>query len=645
MLVNDRHTLSGNRHRVLMWLVFLALAWSPSWLAQADDGHFTGVPRIVAIGDVHGAYDALLETLQAAGVLDRRLSWAAGDTHLVFTGDLLDRGPDSRRVMDLVMRLERESVLAGGRVHQLLGNHEVMNLIGDLRYVSLPEYAAFTEEESTDERDAWSRWYERSQPADVDPKALRSEFEKKAPPGFFAYRRAFRSDGVYGKWLLEKPLMVVVNDVAFVHGGVPPYVEEHGLAGVNGQLKQDLVDYVHAQAKLVDAGIVSPMHLFREIPPILEAALEAGQLDGDLRKVAQDAIELTDSPLHGPDGPTWYRGTAVCNPLMEADGLDRALARIGAKRVVFGHTTTVTRRIQQRMDGQIVEIDTGMLKARYRGSGNALIIEGDVLTAVNQDGTTQTTLLPHPLSVGGDTEDFSDDLLADILTSGMIVDTNPDVLPWRLVQVTAGERTVFAQFDELQGVDGFAPELAAYRLDRMLGLYMVPVTVRRQYNGRPHTLQHVPAATISERSRLVDDRLERMYCAPARQAGMMYVFDALINNPFRSPLSMLYGEEDGLLMLVDHGQAFAADGGLTRDPEGIELKVGGQWHRALAEIDDEALRANLADVLDRPRMDALSERRDALIRMTGRWTGWRASSSDPDLAQSMICPVSQRDYR
>jgi len=618
MGMNDDHALSRNLHRPLLWLIFLALACSTALIAHADDGRFTGVGKIVAIGDVHGAYDALLETLQAAGVLDRHLSWVAGDTHLVFTGDLLDRGPDSRRVMDLVMRLERQSVLAGGRVHQLLGNHEVMNLIGDLRYVSLPEYAAFAAEESAEERENWYRWYTRSKPANSDEQALRAEFDQKAPPGFFAYRRAFRSDGTYGKWLLEKPLMVVVNDVAFVHGGVPPYVEEHGLAGVNGKLKRDLVEYVHAQAELVEAGIVSPMHFFREIPPFLEAALDAGRLDGNPKKAAQNAIELTRSALHGPEGPTWYRGTAICNPLMEADGLNRALRAIGAKRVAFGHTTTVTRRIQQRLDGQIIEIDTGMLNATYGGSGNALIIEGDVVSVVNQDGTRETTLLPHPLSVGVDSGEFSEDLLADILSNGAIVGSNPDGAPWGLVQVTAGEKTVFAQFDASPGPDGFAPELAAYRLDRLLGLYMVPVTVRREYKGRLRTLQHVPAATISERSRLVDDKLKRMHCAPARQRGMMYVFDALIDNPFRNPLSMLYSEEDDLLMLVDHGRAFATDRGRAGYLEYVDLEIGGQWRRALTEIDDEKLRSKLADVLDRHRIEALSERRDELIGLSGR---------------------------
>jgi hypothetical protein len=75
--------------------------------AHADRWHFPGVERIVAVGDVHGAYDDLIATLQSAGVIDDGLTWSGGKTHLVFTGDLLDRGARSRDVMDFVMRLEK----------------------------------------------------------------------------------------------------------------------------------------------------------------------------------------------------------------------------------------------------------------------------------------------------------------------------------------------------------------------------------------------------------------------------------------------------------------------------------------------------------------------------------------------------------
>ena len=73
----------------------------------------------------------------AAGSRHRRQGphWAAGRAHVVSLGDLLDRGADSRKVMDLLMRLQGEAAAAGGQLHVVLGNHEAMNLLGDLRYV------------------------------------------------------------------------------------------------------------------------------------------------------------------------------------------------------------------------------------------------------------------------------------------------------------------------------------------------------------------------------------------------------------------------------------------------------------------------------------------------------------------------------
>src|SRR4051812_13560983 len=85
--------------------------------------------RIVAVGDVHGAGDAFVSILQKAGLIDTQKRWTGGTTILVQTGDLLDRGQDVRQILDLLMALESQASAAGGRVHALLGNHELMNLI------------------------------------------------------------------------------------------------------------------------------------------------------------------------------------------------------------------------------------------------------------------------------------------------------------------------------------------------------------------------------------------------------------------------------------------------------------------------------------------------------------------------------------
>src|SRR5947208_13226999 len=86
------------------------------------------MPTLVAIGDIHGDLDALDRSLRAAGLTDPRGRWIGGPTVLVQTGDVMDRGPEVRGVLDRLMTLETEAAAAGGRVVVLLGNHEVMNL-------------------------------------------------------------------------------------------------------------------------------------------------------------------------------------------------------------------------------------------------------------------------------------------------------------------------------------------------------------------------------------------------------------------------------------------------------------------------------------------------------------------------------------
>jgi hypothetical protein len=100
----------------------LALAVSLGFLlaspaAAASPVTWTDVERVVAFADVHGAYAELVALLREAGVVDGGLRWSAGKTHVVSTGDLLDRGADSRKVMDLLMRLQGEAARAGGRLH------------------------------------------------------------------------------------------------------------------------------------------------------------------------------------------------------------------------------------------------------------------------------------------------------------------------------------------------------------------------------------------------------------------------------------------------------------------------------------------------------------------------------------------------
>ena len=139
----------------------------------------------MAVGDVHGAYDTFVGILRAAGLLDSRDRWTGGRAILVQTGDVLDRGDDSRRVLDLLRRLERDAPRAGGRVLPLLGNHELMRVLGDWRYVSPGELRAFRNADSDQLRElvygnivAATRDRAAAEKMPFDEKAFREQFLK-----------------------------------------------------------------------------------------------------------------------------------------------------------------------------------------------------------------------------------------------------------------------------------------------------------------------------------------------------------------------------------------------------------------------------------------------------------------------------------
>jgi hypothetical protein len=168
---------------------------------------------VVAVGDVHGDLDAFVTVLRDAGLVDEKLKWTGGRAHLVQTGDRLDRGGASRKVMDLLMRLEKEAGKAGGRVHSLTGNHEAMNVLGDLRYVVPEEFAAF---KGPDSAVYQAELVEKMVKGRRDRGELPTEAEPGVPGaaslGFVEHRLAFTPKGTYWGWIARANSVIKVGD-------------------------------------------------------------------------------------------------------------------------------------------------------------------------------------------------------------------------------------------------------------------------------------------------------------------------------------------------------------------------------------------------------------------------------------------------
>src|SRR5258706_11674861 len=132
----------GVRCRACVSFLLVLVSAVQTWAGPAKAA-VKPAESVVAIGDVHNDFDDFVAILRHTGLIDKQNHWTGGKTTFVQVGDLLDRGPKPREVMNLMMALEKEAAQAGGRVVSLLGNHEMMNIMGDLRYVTPMNYWSF----------------------------------------------------------------------------------------------------------------------------------------------------------------------------------------------------------------------------------------------------------------------------------------------------------------------------------------------------------------------------------------------------------------------------------------------------------------------------------------------------------------------
>ncbi len=346
-----RRVVSVGATVVALWACGVGSSLAQSVPPEAADSACDVVTteRVVAVGDVHGAFDQFVSILREAKLIDGRRRWIGGRAILVQLGDVPDRGPDSRKVLDLLRRMEEDAAKAGGHVYALLGNHEAMRMMGDYRYVSEGEYAAFRSRDSEDLR---SRYYDlamaaaekrtEASGAEFDEGAYRKQFFDATPLGLVEMQMAFRAESDYGRWLRTHDTMVKINGVVFVHGGLTLDVASLGCEAVNARVLMELET----------ASLGDP--------------------------------EVEQTLVVSPEGPLWYRGLVDGAPGVGLAEVEAILTAAGARAVVVGHTAADDFRIRSQFGGRVVQVDTGMLGGEFYPAGvaSALEIADGVWTAI-----------------------------------------------------------------------------------------------------------------------------------------------------------------------------------------------------------------------------------------------------------------------
>jgi hypothetical protein len=363
-------------------------------------------PRIVAIADIHGAAEGLSRILRAAGLVDAADRWVGGTARLVQTGDFTDRGKDVRAVMDLLMRLEGEARRAGGRVDVLLGNHEGMNLLHDTRDVSHEAYASFADSRSEDRRRKAFETH-AAIAARMGTTVEREPWMAAHPPGYVEYTQAFGPSGKYGRWLRARKVVLLAEGTIFMHAGLAPDTTG-SLDDVNRGVEREVRAWDALLETLEAQRLIAPSFTLVEIVNAAQAeigriavAQKTGEPLGDhvTREYFAQLQQLSgiqEWALIAGEGPLWYRGLATL-PEDGEPAVAALLARFGASRFVVGHTPQLPGRINVRLGGRVVLLDTGMLASVYKGGQpSALEIQNGRLTAIYASGREPLATGPAP---------------------------------------------------------------------------------------------------------------------------------------------------------------------------------------------------------------------------------------------------------
>ena len=373
--------------RALGWTpLALALrerAAMPPWFAAAPGLSVSPItrvpaaPRVIAVGDVHGDLTALRRCLRLAGVIDDEDRWSGGDAVVVQVGDVLDRGDQERATLHYLDDLHGSAQQVGGAVYRLLGNHEVMNVDGDFRYVTAGGFAEFQRRDrelaGTAIRDAYRAVLSPREREHIRrmPRPMRDRATALAPGAPTACKLADR--GV---------LVLVVGDTLFVHGGLRPEHVAYGLERLNAEtaawMRRLRIDEPSKGAPSVPATDAARESGNGPAMPTVATDDPAGSSPIKRRR-ARSRSDAPEKPwfLRGSGSPIWMRHYSA--PYLPPDSeacqlLNDTLRQAGLQRMVVGHTPQ--RGINSACGGRVWRVDTGM-SAAYGGVSEALELYPD----------------------------------------------------------------------------------------------------------------------------------------------------------------------------------------------------------------------------------------------------------------------------
>jgi len=252
--------------------------------------------RVVVIGDIHADIGVARDAFQLAGGTDENDNWIGGDLVIVQLGDVIGRSHEDREVLDFVLSVQEKADLAGGKVHLMIGNHEVFGARLEIRWVAEEAFAAFDGIEGLD----------------LDNPRL-----AHLPANKRARSAALMPGGYYAKHMAGFPAVIRLGQTVFVHGGITPHWASYGVDRINAEVSQWF------------AGETGQPESARGMDP--------GNIDDSVMMSRHFSEDVGEE---------------------ECAMLEESLRILGAERMIVAHT--VQQRITARCDEKVWAVDVGL---------------------------------------------------------------------------------------------------------------------------------------------------------------------------------------------------------------------------------------------------------------------------------------------
>ncbi len=589
---------------ILILTCFIIFSVCVSLHANTNSSEWKNVKKIIAVGDIHGAYGNFVKILKKAGLVDDRLHWSGGKTHLVQTGDIMDRGDNARDVFDLLKRLQEEAAEAGGRVHVLPGNHEEMNITGIVfrqpDYVSPKQFSSFLPDDFRRQKE--NEFKQQLQnlsdiETNSDSSILDSYFKTKWKGLMkdkkirILYVNTFNRD--YGQWIIEQDAVIKINGIIFCHGGISERFSTWSLQKINKTLRRELNTFRLALKKGIQSRIK------REI-------------------------------LYMPDSPLWNRDIALKDEKTYGHVIDKILKNLDAKKMVIAHTPPGSPVIPEdendeilfrsRFGQKIWMIDTG-ISDYYYGILSYLHIENGEFHMKEWREKEYEEEAPFEPSQNTTGEESREDV-EFYLKNAAVVKVIKEAVPGRTaawkINLDDGEikkQAMFKVVDDTRPAllpDSYKYELAAYALDKLLDLNKIPPMIEREIEGTRGSLQ-----IRVENCFGLDEKQRKNIRPPDSQAFAnaleeINVFENLVYNERKELDDILIQEKSWDVFRVDFSEAFAPYSNLI--PEQKITHCSKTLFQNLQDLSDDMIKTGLESYLNDEEMSALLTRKTLIIK-------------------------------